>query len=96
MLKGDIGLLAKECGVSKSTIYRVAEKIDLDLAPVNYRCSHTVDYISGKVLSDEQAAWMKMAIEKILAYRQEKRDRRELDREEERMFRVMKKTGILA
>ncbi len=96
MLKGDIGLLAKECGVSKTTIYRIAEKINLDLKPLSGRCRHTVDYLSGTVLSDEQKIWMDMAVAKIKAYRQAKHDQRELNREEEKMFRVMKKIGISA
>lgn len=43
MLKGDIGLLAENVGVSKTTIYRIAEKIGLDLAPIHGRCDKTVD-----------------------------------------------------
>lgn len=76
MLKGDIGLLAKKCSLSKTTIYRIAEKINLDLKPIDSRCSHTVDFISGASLSDEQTLWLEMAVEKILAYRREQRDRR--------------------
>jgi hypothetical protein len=54
MLKGDIGKLAEACGVSKTTIYRIAEKIDLDLKPLRHRCDKTVDVFSGYTLSDEQ------------------------------------------
>lgn len=76
MLKGDIGLLAENCGVSKTTIYRIAEKIGLDLAPIHGRCDRTVDYISGTTLADERDMWLDMATEKILAYRKERRERR--------------------
>lgn len=96
MLKGDIGLLAEKVGVSKTTIYRIAEKIKLNLAPIHGRCDKTVDYISGTTLADERDVWLDMAVEKIKAYRQTKRDQRELDREEQKMFRAMKKTRILA
>lgn len=96
MLKGDIGKLAEACGVSKTTIYRVAEKINLDIHPIHGRCDKTVDYISGTTLADEQKIWLDMAVKKIKTYRQDKKDQREVDREEERMFCVMKKTGIWA
>lgn len=76
MLKGDIGKLAEACGVSKTTIYRIAEKIDLDLKPLRHRCDKTVDVFSGYTLSDEQRDWMKDAIADINAYRNAKRERR--------------------
>jgi transcriptional antiterminator len=80
MLKGDIGKLAENVGVSKSTIYRVAEKINLDLKPVHGRCDKTVDYISGTTLSDEQDLWLDMATEKILKYREQKQERKILNK----------------
>jgi hypothetical protein len=80
MLKGDIGLLAENCDVSKTTIYRIAEKIGLDLAPIHGRCDKTVDYISGNTLADEHDMWLDMATEKILKYRKEKRERRALNK----------------
>jgi hypothetical protein len=80
MLKGDIGRLAENVGVSKSTIYRVAEKINLDLRPTDRRCPQTMDYISGTFLADEQDMWLDMATEKILAYRKEKQERKVLNK----------------
>jgi hypothetical protein len=80
MLKGDIGLLAENCGVSKTTIYRIADKIGLDLAPIHGRCDKTVDYISGTTLADERDMWLDMATEKILKYRKERRERRARNR----------------
>lgn len=79
MLKGDIGKLAQACGVSKSTIYRIAEKIDLDLKPVRHRCDKTVDVFSGYTLADEQGDWMRDAILDINAYRNAKRKKHEQD-----------------
>lgn len=76
MLKGDIGKLAEAWGVSKTTIYRIAEKIDLDLKPLRHRCDKTVDVFSGYTLSDEQQDWMKDAILDINAYRNAKRERK--------------------
>ena len=76
MLKGDLGLLAKNCGVSKTIIYRIAEKINLDLKPIHGRCDKTVDYISGTTLHDEQNTWLEMATQKILDYRQQRRERK--------------------
>lgn len=76
MLKGDLGLLAKNVGVSKTTIWRIAKKINLDLHPVQGRCDKTVDYISGTTLADEHDMWTDMATEKILAYRREKQERK--------------------
>lgn len=76
MLKGDIGKLAQACGVSRSTIYRIAEKIDLDLKPVSHRCDKTVDAFSGYTLSDEQREWMDDAITDIRAYRAAKEKKR--------------------
>lgn len=76
MLKGDIGKLAKACGVSKTTIYRIAEKIDLDLKPLRHRCDKTVDVFSGYTLSDEQQDWMKDVVADINAYRNTKRERK--------------------
>ena len=80
MLKGDIGRLAENVGVSKSTIYRVAEKINLDLKPVHGRCDKTVDYISNTTLADERDMWLDMATEKILLYRKEKQERKVLNK----------------
>ena len=80
MLKGDIGKLAENVGVSKSTIYRVAEKINLDLKPVHGRCDKTVDYISNTTLADERDMWLDMATEKILLYRKEKQERKVLNK----------------
>ena len=82
MLKGDISKLAKNVGVSKTTIYRVADAIDLDLKPIHGRCDKTVDYISGTTLADEQDMWLDMATEKILKYRKEKQERRKLNKSE--------------
>ena len=76
MLKGDIGLLAKNVGVSKSTIYRIAEKINVDLKPIHGRCNKTVDYISNTTLADERDMWLDMMTEKILKYRKEKSERK--------------------
>jgi len=80
MLKGDIGKLAENVGVSKSTIYRVAEKINLDLKPIHGRCDKTVDYISNTTLADERDMWLDMATEKILLYRKEKQERKVLNK----------------
>lgn len=80
MLKGDIGKLAEACGVSKTTIYRIAEKIDLDLKPLRNRCDKTVDVFSGYTLSDEQKDWMKDAIADINAYRNVKRERKKKEK----------------
>ena len=80
MLKGDIGRLAENVGVSKSTIYRVAEKINLDLKPVHGRCDKTVDYITNTTLADERDMWLDMATEKILLYRKEKQERKVLNK----------------
>lgn len=82
MLKGDITKLAKNVGVSKTTIYRVADAIGLDLKPIHGRCDKTVDYISGTTLADEQDMWLDMATAKILKYREEKRARRKLNKSE--------------
>lgn len=76
MLKGDIGQLAKACGVSKTTIWRIAKKINLDLKPLHHRCDKTVDAFSGYTLSDEQRDWMKDAILDINTYRSAKRKRK--------------------
>lgn len=80
MLKGDLGLLAKNVGVSKTTIYRIAEIINLDLHPIRGRCNKTMDYISGMTLADERDMWLDMATEKIQAYRKEKRESRKLNK----------------
>lgn len=80
MLKGDIGKLAEACGVSKTTIYRIAEKIDLDLKLLRHRCDKTVDVFSGYTLSDEQKDWMKDAIADINAYRNVKRERKKKEK----------------
>jgi len=76
MLKGDIGKLAKACGVSKTTIYRIAAKIDLDLKPCRHRCDKTVDVFSGYTLTDEREEWMRDAVLDINAYRNAKRERK--------------------
>lgn len=76
MLKGDIGALTKNVGVSKTTIYRIAKKLNLDLAPIRGRCDKTVDYISGTTLQDELNIWLDMMIQKITTYRREKAERR--------------------
>ena len=82
MLKGDIGKLAEACGVSKTTIYRIAEKIDLDLKPLRHRCDKTVDVFSNYTLSDEQKDWMKDAVADINAYRNAKRERKAKQKQE--------------
>ena len=84
MLKGDIGKLAEACGVSKTTIYRIAEKIDLDLTPLRHRCDKTVDVFSGYTLCDEQEDWMKDAVAEINAYRNTKRERKAKQKQESR------------
>jgi hypothetical protein len=83
MLKGDIGALAKNVGVSKTTIYRIAAKLGVDLAPVRGRCDKTVDYISGTTLQDERDIWLEKMTQKILTYRKEKAERRRLNSEGE-------------
>ena len=75
MLKGDIGKLAEACGVSKSTIYRIAEKIDLDLKPLTHRCDKTVDAFSGYTLTDERDIWLQAAVRSIVTYREAKRNK---------------------
>jgi transcriptional antiterminator len=88
MLKGDIGKLAEACGVSKTTIYRIAEKINLDLKPLRHRCDKTVDVFSGYTLTDEQKDWMKDAILDINAYRTVKRERKARQKAEDKPVQV--------
>jgi len=42
MLKSEVGFLADKCGLSKATIYRVAEKLNLNLRPFYGRCDKTM------------------------------------------------------
>lgn len=73
MLRGDVTKLASACGVSRTTIYRIAGKIDLDLKPIRNRCDKTVDAFSGYALADEQKEWLADAVQDINAYRNAKR-----------------------
>jgi len=71
MLKSEVGFLAKKCALSKTTIYRVAEKLNLNLRPFYGRCDKTVDFFSGETLDREHETWLELAVEKINSYRRQ-------------------------
>lgn len=77
MLKSEVGYLAKRCSLSKTTIYRIAALINLDLRPFYGRCDKTIDCFSGETLDKEHGAWLDMAAEKINSYRRQKAKMRE-------------------
>jgi len=80
MLKSEVGYLAEKCNVSKTTIYRIAEMIELNLRPFYGRCDKTVDCFSGETLDGEHSTWLEVAAEKINSYRKQKAKLRESKR----------------
>ena len=70
MLRGDITVLAKRINCSKTTIYNLCDKAQIDLKPIYGRCNKTVDILSGKTLDQERNEWLDLTIGKINAFKE--------------------------
>ncbi len=67
MLRNDVKRICEITGLSKTTVYRRAERAGLDLTPIKGRDASTPDMFTGKTVMQEHEEWLKHAVTKILA-----------------------------